>query len=160
MIFGQVWIFLNLGRCFLPSGHSREPVCWESGTRQGMLLLCPAYLHSPSMSDHLCLFLRSPQPLAILTGNTLCCNCLLWPCHIQLCSSILRTGTGTWYRNPPVHGASTDMKHQDTGHSCMCRTPRVMFSSVVLAVLSLVLVFMFIPLDAETYDTLNIQCSQ
>jgi len=35
-----------------------------------------------------------------------------------------------------------------------------MFSSVVLAVLSLVLVFMFIPLDAETYDTLNIQCSQ
>lgn len=43
-------------------GHGREPVCWESGTGQGMPLLCPAHLHGPRMWG--CLRPSLPSPPA------------------------------------------------------------------------------------------------
>lgn len=48
-----------MDRCFLPSGHSREPVCWELGMGQGMPLPYPAHLCSLRMSGHLCVSLSS-----------------------------------------------------------------------------------------------------
>lgn len=73
-----------------------------------------------------------PQPLALFTGSSSCCSCLLWPCQLQLCVWLLPAGDAAWLICPMSlgwmlgpgpktllsHDTGTDMKHQDITHSC------------------------------------------
>lgn len=123
-----------MDRCFLPSGHSREPVCWEPGMGQGMPLPYPAHLCSLRMSGHLCglsVLTLSFQELGLgaACATVVCCGPVNLGCTCRCCqpkcstSSAAPTSSG-WALGPQTLSSLIHSDLQNTWcdvlSPCLC----------------------------------------